>query len=174
MSTKTSIDFNIHSDLFWLRVADYSVWGLIENKPAIIEVTVPGYSTKIVKYFDKSKTNGFNSLILELNCSGDCKGVDKVALPDGIYEITVKGSPDTFQKTYHYLKTDALQIDIDKVIVDSYDEGCIQDVQDKLTEIEMLVAGAESHIRHDLISMAGNMFQKAIDRVDKLKDCKTC
>lgn len=174
MAVKTSIDFNIHSDPYWLRIADYSMWGLAENKPAIIEITVPGYSTKIVKYFDKFKTNGFNSLILEINCDGDCGDIEKVTLPDGIWEVTVKGSPDKFNKTYHYLKTDMLQLDIDKIVIEAFEEDCIKDISNKLTEIELLVEGAKSYIRYDNLQVAGNMFQKVINLVEKMKDCKTC
>lgn len=174
MSLKPNIDFHIHSDPYWLRVADYSIWSLIEDKPSIIEITLPGYSTKVIEYFDKYKTNGFNSLTLKINCDGDCGDTEKVTLPDGIYEITVKGSPDKFNKTYHYLKTDMLQLDLDKVIIEAFEEGCINDISNKLTEIELLLEGARSYIRYDNLQIAGNMYQKASGLVEKLKDCKTC
>lgn len=171
---KPIIDFDIKSDPYWIKVADYSFWKLIEDRPAIIEVTIPGYSNPIVHYFDKGSTNGFNSLNLKINCSGDCKDIEKVTLPDGIWKITVKGSPDKFNKTTHYLKTDLLQLDLDKVMIESFEEGCIQDIEEKLTQIELLIAGAESYIRYDNLKVAGSMFQKALSLTEKLKDCKTC
>lgn len=174
MALKPNIDFCIHSDPYWIKVADYSMWAMIENKPAIIEISIPGFDNKVIKYFEKFKTNGFNSLVLELNCSGNCHEVEQATLPDGIWEITVKGSPSTFYKTSHYLKTDMLQMELDKVIIDGYETDCIHKLSNKLTEIELLIQGAQSHIRFDNLKIAGSMYQKASKMVEELKDCKTC
>jgi hypothetical protein len=171
---KTNIDFLVHSNPYWLNVLDFSYWGLIENKPSIIEVTLPGYATPVVKYFDKFKNNGFNSILLEINCESECGDVNLVTLPDGIYTITVKGSPSKFQKTYHYLKTDLLQMELDKILISAIDTDQYYKIDSKLIEIEFLLKGAEAHLRSDLIRVAGNMFQKAVELTEKLRDCKTC
>jgi hypothetical protein len=37
-------------------------------------------------------------------------------LPDGIYDVTIKGSPDTFQKNRQYLRTTKTQLELDKLL----------------------------------------------------------
>lgn len=170
-----NIDFNITSDPYWLRIADYSGWGVIENQPSIVEVTVPGYSTFVTRYFDKHKANALNSITLEVNCStGDCEDVDLVTLPDGIYTITVKGSPSTYSKERYYLKTDLFDMEVDKVIITAIDSGKYMDIEQELVEIDMLKAGAESNLRMDRIKEAGLLFSQASKQIDKLKNCKKC
>ena len=91
------IDFSVHSSPYYLKVVDLSVWGLIETKPSIIEITVPGYASPITKFYDKNKLNVFNSSMLGLNCEGQ-EGL--TTLPDGIYTIKVIGSPETYFKEF--------------------------------------------------------------------------
>ena len=171
---KPYIDFNVHSDPYWIRVADYSTWMLIKNKPSIIEILLPGSGVPVVKFFDKNKTNGFNSINLEINCVGECGETDPVTLSDGVYKITVKGSPSKFKQEKHYLKTDLLQMELDKIYISSIDNNKYSKVKDTLTTIEFLLKGAEAHLRMDNIRMAGNMFQKAVEMTEDLKDCKDC
>lgn len=170
-----SIDFNITSSPYWLRVADFSQWGLIESQPSIIEVTLPGYSSFVTRYFDKYKTNAFNSITLEVNCStGSCPDVDLVTLPDGVYTIKVKGSPSTYNNERYYLKTDLFDMEVDKIIITAIDSGKYMDIEQELVEINMLKAGAESNLRMDRIKEAGLLFAQASKQVDKLKNCKKC
>lgn len=170
-----SIDFNITSDPYWIRIADYSVWGVIENQPSIVEITIPGYSTYTTRYFDKFKTNALNSITLEVNCSdGSCPDVDLVTLPDGIYKIVVKGSPSTNVKERYYLKTDLFDMEVDKLIITSIDSGKYMDIESELVEINMLKAGAESNLRFDRIKESGMLFEQARKQVDKLINCKNC
>lgn len=170
-----SIDFNIVSDVNWIRVSDYSSWGLIEKQPSIIEVTKPGYSSKVVRYFDKNKTNGLNSINLEVNCTtGDCPDVELVALPDGIYKIKVIGSPSKYNKERYYLKTDLFDMEVDKVIITSIESGKYMDIEPELVEIGMLIAGAESNLRFDRIKESGMLFKQALKKIDRLVNCKAC
>ncbi len=171
---KPIVDFSIHSDPYWIKVADYSMWNLIENKPSIIEITLPGDSTYTTKFFDKGKTNGLNSLVLGLNCKEPCEEGDLVTLPDGIYTITVKGSPSKFNKTKYYLKTDLIDMELDKIFIDSIQKDDYTQIEKRITEIEFLLKGAESHLRFDNLTIAGNMFQKAVDMVEKMKTCRYC
>lgn len=170
-----SIDFNVTSDVYWLRVADYSVWGLAESQPSIIEITLPGYETFITRYYDKNKTNGFNSINLEVNCfDGGCKEPDLVTLPDGIYTIKVKGSPSTNMKERYYLKTDLFDMELDKIIISSIESGKYMEIEPELVEIQMLIAGAESNLRFDRIKESGMLFKQAVKQVDRLVNCKNC
>jgi hypothetical protein len=171
---KPIIDFSVHSDPYWIKVADYSMWNLIEEGPSIIEVTLPGYGTPVTKYFDKHKTNGFNSIVLGMNCIEPCEDTDLVTLPDGIYTIKVIGSPSKFNKEKYYLKTDLLDMEIDKIFIDSIEKDDYNKIEKRLTEITFLIKGAESHIRYDNITIASSMFQKATEMVDKMKTCRYC
>lgn len=171
-SSKVNIDFLVQSSVYFLSICDLSEWGLIENEPAIIEITMPGYSTPITKYFDKKQLNVFNSRILEINCSGDCQEVENVSLPDGIYTIKVTGSPSTFNKEHHYLKSDMLEMEIDKIYIDNRKKD--KNFIDKLTDIEFSLKSASAHLRFDDIYMAGEMFSLAQDMVEELKNCTNC
>jgi hypothetical protein len=147
-------------------------WQLIENSPSIIQVTLPGYEKYLTKVFDKHKVNVFNSSLLEINCLPECGETENLPLPDGIYKIKVIGSPSTYNKEYHYLKTDALQLEIDKLFIGV--EKHTKDLMDLVTKIEFLIKGAESHLRTGLINIAGELFQTAIKVTEQAKNCKTC
>lgn len=168
--SKPLVDFRITSDLYFIKVADFSSWGLIEDKPSIIEITLPGDSSPVTKYFDKHKTNIYNSNILGANCL-DC---ENVPLQDGIYIIKVIGSPSTFNKEYKFLKTDALDMEIDKIYIDSFQDAERENISNKLTEIEFWLKGAHSHLRYDMEREARMMYEQAEKLVEKLKNCKSC
>lgn len=174
MFQKIDIDFSVYSNAYFLKVADYSTWGAIEAKPSIVEITFPGDKTPVTKFFDKYKTNVFNSITLELNCVGDCGDVEKVTLPDGVYTIKVTGSPSKFNKEIKYLKTDLFDMEVDKIFINSYEKLNRKDLLDKLTEVELLVKGAEAHLRFDNIKMARMLFEQAVKMVDDLNNCEEC
>jgi len=170
-----SIDYNITSNPYWIRVSDHSSWGLISQEPSIIEVYKPGYETPVTHYYDKDKTNSFNSVNLRVNCTdGDCPEVDNVTLPDGIYKIIVKGSPSKYNRERQYLKTDLLEMDIDKIIITSIENGRYYDIEKQLVEIDMYFAGAHSNLRLDRIREASALYESARKAVDKLLNCKNC
>lgn len=171
MNTKPNIDFSISSNPYWIRVADYSLWNLIEDKPSIIEITMPGYEGKVTKYFDKHKTNGFNSVILGINCHVECGEYEKLTLPDGIYTIKVIGSPSKFNKEKKYLKDDLLQMELDKVYINSIEKDCYFKIEADLTEAEFLLRAAHAYLRFDNIKLADSMFQQAVKISERLKDC---
>jgi hypothetical protein len=170
MSNKISIDFDIKSDPYYLKVTDFSTWGLIKEKPAIIEITLPGDSTPVTKYFGKKQVNIFNSNILGSNCL-DC---ENTTLEDGIYIIKVTGSPSDYNKELKYLKTDLLQANLDKLIIDSFNSPTKENILNKVTEIEFYLKGAESHLRMDLEREARMMFEQASALLTRALECKTC
>ena len=174
MGQKIDIDFSVSSNPYFLKVMDFSNWQLIENQPAIIEITLPGYSKCITHYFDKYKVNIYNSTLLEIHCKEGCEEVDKVTLPDGIYKIKVIGSPSKYNKEYHYLKTDLLDMEIAKVFIANSKEGYNKKLDDKVTEIRFLLEGASSELMFDNIKMAGMKFQLAIKMTEELVNCKSC
>lgn len=173
MSQKINIDFYINSDLYYLKVLDFSDWGLIENKPSIIEITLPGFASPKTRYFDKKMVNIFNSITLDGTCT-DCEAETPQTLLDGIYVIKVIGSPDTYFKELKYLKTDALQMEIDRVYIDSFSNPSRDLVIDKLAEIEFILKGAEAHLRYDMERECNMLFRQAQKLVERLIECKTC
>jgi hypothetical protein len=171
--SKIKIDFEVRSDLKWIKVTDMSNWGTIANSPSIIEITRPGFTRFTTKYFDKNKTNIFNSLMLDSNCT-DCANDELIVLEDGIWLITVKGSPSTFNKEIKYLKTDSIQMEIDKIYIDSFENKDKSLVMNKLVEIEFLLKSAESFLRYDMERECRMAFEQAQHLVEDLTKCKSC
>lgn len=166
-----NIDFSIHSSPYYLKVVDLSEWGLIFDKPSIIEITLPGYGDPITKFFDKEKQNHYNSNLLGTNCT-DCTQPN--SLPDGVYKIKVIGSPEKFNREEYYLKTDLFDMEVDKIVIDNIKKIEDASFNEKLTRIEFLKRGAEAHLRADLLEMAGILFDKAQDLVDDMLNCSNC
>lgn len=172
MSSRIRIDFDIYDskneDL--ITVFDTSDWGLIEEKPSIIEVTPPGFNQPTTLYFDKNNRNIFNSSILEISSKG-CV----VPLPDGIYKFTVKGSPDKFNKTVNYLRTTNLELKLDKIrvkLVKEYGNNYLSDLSVKLDEIfkfEFLIKSAEAFVRFGYNDKAMDIYKTIVKQLDKIK-----
>lgn len=174
MSNKIDIDFAVGSDPYHLKVTDLSQWGLIDELPSIIEITLPGFSSFKTFFFDKSKVNVYNSNILEVNCGDGCEEPDKVTLLDGIYKLTVKGSPDKYFKTYYYLKTDLFRLEVDKIYINNLNKRYNENLVKELRLIEFLLYSAEACLRADDITGAAQRFTKAQEMVDDLKNCQGC
>jgi hypothetical protein len=171
--SKINIDFEVRSDLYYLKVLDFSVWGLTEKKPSIIEITLPGYTLPSVYYFDKHKTNLFQSITLDQQCV-NCTEEPLQPLLDGIYIFTVKASPSTFFKIKKFLKTDSIQMDIDRIYIDSFTNQSRELIINKLSEIEFILKSAEANLRYDLERECMMLYDQARKMVDKLNDCSNC
>lgn len=167
------IDFDVMSDLYYLKVFDFSSWAHIEKKPSVIEITLPGYTTPHVAYFDKNKVNIYNSIMLYANCI-DCGEAKVNILPDGIYVIKLKGSPESFYKEKKYLKTDHIQKEIDKIYIEAITNKERVQIVDKLAEIEFLLNAAAAHLRYDMERESRICFEQAQRLVEKLTECKNC
>jgi hypothetical protein len=174
MANKIDIDFFVSSSPYFLKVMDLSVWGLIDSEPSIIEITLPGYESKKTFFFDKCKTNVFNSTTLGINCMDGCDEPDKLTLPDGIYHLKVIGSPSTYNKEDYYLKTDLFDMEVDKIYIDNLNKRDRTNLINKLAEVEHLMKGAHAHIRFDDVTRASMLFTKAQDMIDDLKNCTNC
>lgn len=153
-----------------LYVADFSEWGIIVDKPSIIEITAPGYEKPSVHYFKKGAINGFNSLNLGLNCNG-CGDV-RNPLDDGIYIITVKGSPDKYSKTKHLLRTVCFENDLDKLFINAV-TGCrlpSKEKMDYISKARFYLNASKANLRHGNYKAANKLFGEAIEVVKKY-DC---
>ena len=162
---KINVDFQVYDsgDPKVFIVIDTSEWAHIENKPTIIEIIPPGFDKPVINYFDQMKVNVFNSHNLGLSCF-DCKGGGNIDLPDGIYDITLKGSPETFNRNKKYLRTTSTQLELDGLLLDlASDCGDIKDnnLFKKYQEIQMLLRAAEANVRHNNECVAQNLLLKA-------------
>jgi len=177
-SNKIHIDFDVieNCNPKYLTVADYSNWQHIELKPAIIEITVPASKKCITAYFDKYRLNVFDSENLHLTCVGkdvqDCEDCELANLPDGIYTITVKGSPDSFCNTKEYLKLDNTRLELDKLLINTDKDD--KQSWEKIREIEMLLDCAKANTRHGNICEAQELLTMAQDLLETNKDCIGC
>lgn len=175
---KINIDFQILPtyDPKTIIVVDTSNWEQIESKPSIIEILLPGEITPITHYFDKNKVNVFNSQNLGLLCA-TCEDRDVfIDLPDGIYQFTVKGSPEKFTLKRDFLKTDLTQLELDKVIL-SFDLQCndfSSEILNKIKKINLYLEAAESNTRLGYYCEAQDLLFKAQKMISKLKGCKVC
>ena len=157
-----------------LYVVDRSSWGPIEDKPSIIEIIVPGERVPYTHYFSKKQVNIFNASNLGLNCT-ECQGF-VASLPDGIYQITVKGSPDTFNLTKNFLKTDNTRASLDKYVASaSLRCDCpVKEFIDKVQKINFFIEAADSNTRLGNFREAQELLFKAQKMISKLEGCRTC
>lgn len=183
MYNKINIDFQIYDsrDPKVFILIDTSEWVQIKDKPAIIEIIVPGDNTPIKHYLEKNSVNVLNSVNLFLNCHDYCKEDEAslLDLPDGIYDVTIKGSPDNFQKNRQYLRTTKTQLELDKLFVglslECYNDNAeLKAKISKLNEIQMLLKAAEANLRYNNNCVAQDLFHKAQDLISKTKKCKNC
>ena len=137
---------------------------------------MPGAANPVQHNFVKSNINGFNSNTLGITCSVGCDDPDYIDLPDGIYDICLEGSPNTFKKQRYYLKLDSTRLELDKQLVKlgfEYDLNNTAYVQ-HLQTIDFLLTVASSNTRLGDIPMAHEMFQEALKLLEKYKNCKNC
>ena len=166
-----NLDFQVLStaDPKILVVIDTSVWGFIEDKHSIIEIVTPG-TEKIVTYsFVKGKTNVFNSSNLLLSPLGVYND-----LPDGIYRITVKGSPDTNCVHRDFLKTDKARLELDELYINLGTDITRKNIELKqeLLDIDCLIRAAEALVRRGKLKKGYSFFKKAIRYINDYKECE--
>jgi len=174
---KINIDFQVLRtyDPKVILIADTSQWKHIIDAPSVIEITLPGSSVPYNFVFDKEKINILNSSIIGITCKA-CSQNDLIDLPDGIYKIKVKGSPDTFFRERYYLRTDKIQLEIDKLYASvgiDFDPSK-QEFRDLLLEIDMMIKASESSIRLGDINKASMYFKCARTSLMNFNECKDC
>lgn len=157
-----------------LRVADQSEWGILADRPAIIEIKRPGSEEIYTYYLGKNQLNVFNSKTLGVNPGAPAN--DFVDIPDGIYDITIKGSPSSYSVNRKYLKTDSMRLNIDKVwaragvLCEDEDDEIIE----KIKEVEFVLTVAESSMRLGNFDTVQQLMDKAQHLIDVINDCKYC
>lgn len=181
MKNQLNIDFQIYDsrDPKAFILLDTSEWLYIKDKPAIIEVIVPGEKNPAVRYLSKNAVNILNASHLNLICETCDEKNSDIELPDGIYDITIKGSPDTFRKNRKYLRTTKTQLDLDNLFIqlslECYNnDSDIKAKINKVNEIQLLLKSAEANVRYGNNSVAQDLLFKAQDIIKKSKKCKDC
>lgn len=167
---KVDIDFRISSDLYYLHITDLSCWGIVKDKPAIIEITLPGYTKPIKKYFNKVDTS-YDALNLDMICEDVCP---KIELPDGVYNVKITASPGTFYKEHSYLKLDKFEVNFDKLRIQSLTKDCTDCSRKELNEIDFMIKASKSFMMFSRVSEATDAYKKANKIMDRLLNCKDC
>lgn len=157
-----------------LRIDDQSEWGILADRPAIINIKAPGRDEPVTHYLGKNQINMFNSMTLGINCDDpDHKFIN---VPDGIYDIQIVGSPSTYHFERKYLKTDIMRLNLDKVwaragiLCDHEDD----DLMEKIKEVEFVLAAAESNTRLGNTQEAEELFKKAEKLMYIINNCEDC
>lgn len=170
-SKKIDIRFSVSSDIYHLKVDDLSCWGISQDKPAVIEITMPGAKKPIKKYFPKT-TTVYDSNSLFNNCDGDCD--DLVELPDGIYNIKLFASPSKFSYEVNYAKLDRLQKELDLLFIKELDKDCLECDKRYLTEYVFDKMLIESLTRRGDRHRASKIYKDLYNRVKLKLKCKNC
>lgn len=173
------IDFQVYdsNDPKQIIILDTSIWSVLENKRAIIEIITPGESKAVGFDYTKNGVTILNSYNLGLNCV-DCGKVELFDLPDGVYEITVKGSPDRFNKKRFYLKTTITRSKLDELLIKNYSdcESCSEQTDDisKIMRYKNLIEVAEAFLRRGFKCEAQDILFKVQNYLKKFNNCKRC
>lgn len=173
VTDKINIDFQFFStgDPKLLVIVDTSIWSYIEEKPAIIEIIPPGTKQEIVYSFLKGRTNIFNTSNLHLSPIGVYND-----LPDGLYKITVKGSPDSFCKSRDILKTDKTRLGLYNMYISlGLDNNSVdKEVLKRIQEVKLLIEAAEASVSLGYSRKGEKLLKRASDRLKKYEECKEC
>lgn len=170
------IKFHMYSDgdPKKLIVVDESSWGALRNYPSMIYIKIPGFKDEVSYYLGKNQVNIFNSVTLGLNCVEPGDPLCFFDLPDGVYDITVKSGD--FYCNKKYLKTDQIQMDIDKI----YSRSCLScnalsdELIKHINEAEIMLRGAEANTRLGNFESAHMLIDRVATIVDRASECKQC
>lgn len=149
-----------------------SDWSFIKNKSSIVEITPPGSSRPIVEYWGKNEVNKYDSESLGLTCNPTCHG-DLIPIPDGIYHIKIKGSPDTFSYESYISFDSNLQLSIDKEYsklgLDIEAEDSVK--VNMLWNMKMLLEASRSSIREGNIKRTQEYYREVERLLEAVKNC---
>lgn len=131
----------------------------------------PGSSKTRTYNFVKGKSNVFNSSNLLISPVGEYQD-----LADGIWRISVKGSPDTNCKHRDFLKTDKARLELAHLYVGlGFDDN--QETLDRkktLQDIDLLIRAAEALTSIGKLKKAMSFFKEAVRRINDYNECENC
>lgn len=175
-TTPIDLKFHVYSDgdPMKLIVVDESSWGALRDYPSMIHIKMPGFKDVLDYYLSKNQVNVFNSITLGLNCVEPGEPLCFMELPDGMYDITIRSGD--FYCNKKYLKTDKIQLDIDKI----YARSCLacnalsDDLLQYINEAELLMRGAEANTRLGNFESAHMLIDRVALIVERASKCKQC
>lgn len=170
------LGFHVYSDgdPKKLIVVDESDWGMVRNEVSMIKIWVPGFGNPIEYYLGKNKVNIFNSVTLGLSCVAEGEPICFNDLPDGVYTIEISGGRYSYSR--RYLKTDLINLDMDKI----YARTCLEcnalsnDMMGNMREAEVMLRGAEAEVRLGNLESAHMLMDRVRDVIDLMSNCKKC
>lgn len=171
MGKNIEIRFLVQSDLYHLQVEDLSCWGVAKDKPAVIEIYMPGSSKPISKYFPQ-ETTVYDSNSLYNDCYDDCDELNE--LPDGIYRINLKASPSSFNYEVNYAKLDQMRRALDLAYIKALNKDCKECDRDKLLTYEYKVKEIEALVRQGDLDTAQHLYTRLKKKIEKNNNCKDC
>ncbi|AGO47591.1 structural protein [Cellulophaga phage phi4:1] len=148
-------------------ICDTSTWAHIEDKQAIVEITLP--TGKMVTHsWGKKENNVFNSSNLYLSALGT-----KAALPDGIYKVTLKGSPDSYMQTKDFIKTDKLQLEVDTLYLSQGEDynDIPEDIKHLCNITDFMLRASEAAMRLGEKKKAYQYYTEAKNLMDEYNTC---
>lgn len=172
-------EININFDTFsnspyYLAVMDLSDWVYAEDLTSYIQITLPGSKKPKNFTFIKEKTSIYNSHNLGLSClSGGCEDEEYVELPDGIYTVTVKSGYQDIECTKYYLKTDLLELDYNKVLIEKGTEVS-ESFINYMAKIKYTLDVAKSHTMLGDFIESNRYYNEAKDLLKRVVECKDC
>lgn len=175
---KIRINFTVIPDYdpTTLIVGDLSDWKNAENLSSTICITPPGSTKSINTTFQKHRLNIFNSVNLGLSCVAKCEEQEYVDLPDGVWKLVLKSGYEGLEKTVYYLKTDRMQLEIDKAYIRAGLEFNKEQKQfrEDLQDIHFLINSSHAWIRQGDYAKSHRDFQEAQITLKKYMECKDC
>lgn len=172
------IDFSVLDDNNpdTLIILDKSNYLDTPEKP-LLDITLPGYTGYIEVPYKPSQISLYNSDSLNLTIpqDGDCLA----ALPDGVYQLTMKICPyDEFFTTRYHLKSSQFNIAYQEILL-LYDDNtsCYsqQDLQAAIIELDILIQSAKAETDRGNIDRATEKYRTAIKKlaaVNKKLNCQ--
>lgn len=156
-----------------LKIADTTTWGAISDRPAVFRITPPGKPGETSHYVGKNQVNYFTSMHLGYNEPREFVMKD---LPDGIYDITLEGSPSTqYSLNHKYLKTDATVNKLAKLIArQSIDSTFDSTLEEKIREIRILLEMGEANAICGNTGNAVKLLEKANKIINQAQQCVKC
>lgn len=155
-----------------LMIGDTSQnWLHAENDPAYLYITIAGSRQPKIFTFDKKAITVFNSVNLGLSSVKDCGDSKYADLPDGVYTIKLQSSYEEHYVQKYYLKTDIIELEISKKIVDnalnkSTDNNMFVN---SVFEVEWKLKVAKAFIREGNLPLATRYYNEAVDVFKSIK-----
>lgn len=176
--TTYKIDFSILDDNNpdTLIILDKSTYLDTPEKP-LLDITLPGYTGFIEVPYKPSTISLYNSDSLTL--TEPCEDGSLSALPDGVYQITMKICPyDEFYATKCYLKTSSFNAAYEELLITFTDstETCYDHklLREEIIDIDILIQSAKAEANLSNIEKASEKYRTAVKKLASVNKKINC